>query len=130
MAHRIVKFGPLAALLVLLPAVPASAQEPCCRSAGWEIAERYRVEGLDERRFTHEQYWRSLAPALRSDRVELTRLGESVEGRAINAVTLGSGPTTVLLSSHMHGDESAASMSGRHSFATPTVRMPQRPWPE
>ena len=121
MAHRIVKFGPLAALLVLLPAVPATAQEPCCRSAGWEIAERYRVEGLDERRFTHEQYWRSLAPALRSDRVELSRLGESVEGRAINAVTLGSGPTTVLLWSQMHGDESAASMSLAdliHWFAT------------
>jgi hypothetical protein len=106
-----VGLGSAAALLLLLLAVPATAQEPCCRSAGWEIAERYRVEGLDERRFTHEQYWRSLAPALLSDRVELTRLGESVEGRAINAVTLGSGPTTVLLWSQMHGDESAASMS-------------------
>ena len=110
-----------AALLLLLLAVPVTAQEPCCRSAGWEIAERYRVEGLDERRFTHEQYWRSLAPALRSDRVELTRLGESIQGRAINAVTLGSGPTTVLLWSQMHGDESAASMSLAdliHWFAT------------
>ena len=121
MHETTVGLGPLAALLALLLAVPATAQEPCCRSAGWEIAERYRVEGLDERRFTHEQYWRSLAPALRSDRVELTRLGESVEGRAINAVTLGSGPTTVLLWSQMHGNESAASMSLAdliHFFAT------------
>ncbi len=106
-----VGLGSAAALLLLLLAVPATAQEPCCRSAGWEIAERYRVEGLDERRFTHEQYWRSLAPALRSDRVELTRLANRWTGRAINAVTLGSGPTTVLLWSQMHGDESAASMS-------------------
>ncbi len=111
MDYRIVKFGPLAALFILFPVVPATAQEPCCRSAGWEIAERYRVEGLDDRRFTHDQYWQSLAPALRSDRVELTRLGESVEGRAINAVTMGSGRTTVLLWSQMHGNESAASMS-------------------
>ena len=121
MHETTVGLGPLAALLALLLAVPATAQEPCCRSAGWEIAERYRVEGLDDRRFTHEQYWRSLAPALRSDRVELTRLGESVEGRAINAVTLGSGPTTVLLWSQMHGNESAASMSLAdliHWFAT------------
>ena len=90
---------------------PAVAQEPCCRLAGWEIAERNRVEGLDDRRFTHEQYWRALEPVLGSDRVELTRLGESLEGRAINAITLGSGPTTVLLWSQMHGDESTASMS-------------------
>jgi hypothetical protein len=41
----------------------------------------------------------------------VTSLGESVEGRAINAVTLGSGPTSVLLWSQMHGDESAASMA-------------------
>lgn len=72
---------------------------------------RYRVEGLDDRRFTHEQYWGALGPALESDRIGLSRLGESLEGRAINAVTLGSGPVTVLLWSQMHGDESTASMS-------------------
>ena len=72
---------------------------------------RYRVEGLDDRRFTHGQYWRALGPALESDRIGLSRLGESLEGRAINAVTLGSGPVTVLLWSQMHGDESTASMS-------------------
>ena len=99
------------ALFALSTAAPAAAQDPCCRSAGWEIAERYRVEGLDDRRFTHEQYWRALAPALESERIGLTRLGESLEGRAINAVTLGSGPVTVLLWSQMHGDESTASMS-------------------
>jgi hypothetical protein len=99
------------ALLAHPFAVPAAAQEPCCRSAGWEVAERYRVEGLDDRRFTHEQYWKALAPAFDSDRIGLTRLGESLEGRAINAVTLGSGPVTVLLWSQMHGDESTASMS-------------------
>jgi hypothetical protein len=96
---------------VLLLASLVQAQEPCCRSAGLEVADRYRVEGLDERRFTHEEYWGSLAAALRSDRIRVTGLGESVQGRAINAVTAGSGPTTVLLWSQMHGDESAATMS-------------------
>jgi hypothetical protein len=96
---------------VLLLASLVQAQEPCCRSAGLEVAELYRVEGLDERRFTHEEYWGSLAAALRSDRIRVTGLGESVEGRAIKAVTAGSGPTTVLLWSQMHGNESAATMS-------------------
>ncbi len=102
---------PCALLLLVSAARPATAQEPCCRSAGWEIAERYRVEGLDSRRFTHERYWRSLALVLDSERISVTRLGESMEGRTIHAVTVGTGPTTVLLWSQMHGNESTATMS-------------------
>jgi hypothetical protein len=75
------------------------------------VAQRYRVQGLEERRFTHEQYWLSLEPVLGSGRLRVTRLGESVEGLAINAITTGSGPTTVLLWSQMHGNESTATMS-------------------
>ncbi len=97
--------------LVLLSATQARAQETCCRSAGLDVATRYRVEGLQERRFTHAEYWTILDPALQSGRLRVTRLGESVEGRAINAVTAGSGPTRVLLWSQMHGDESAATMA-------------------
>ncbi len=102
---------PCTFLVLVSAAPPATAQEACCRSAGWEISGQYRVAGLDERRFTHEQYWRSLASALRSERIAITRLGESMEGRAINAVTVGDGPVTVLLWSQMHGNESAATMS-------------------
>ena len=108
---RVVKIVIWAVCLALVLASPASGQEACCRSEGLEVADRYRVAGLDERRFTHEEYWQVLAPALGSDRLQVTRLGESVEGRTINAVTAGSGPTTVLLWSRMHGNESAATMS-------------------
>lgn len=78
------------------------------------IADEYRVPGLEDRRFTHDEYWAALNAALEADtenRVRVDRLGASVEGRAINAVTLGHGPVSVLLWSQMHGDESAASMS-------------------
>jgi hypothetical protein len=101
----------LGALALLAPARPASAQEPCCRAEGLEIAERYRVGGLDDRRFTHAGYWNAVAPHLASDRLAVTELGVSLEGRAIRAVTFGSGPTTVLLWSQMHGDESTATMA-------------------
>jgi hypothetical protein len=78
------------------------------------IADEYRVPGLEDRRFTHDEYWDAMDAALEADadnRVRVDRLGASVEGRAINAVTLGHGPVSVLLWSQMHGDESAASMS-------------------
>ena len=94
-------------------AVPghARSQEICCREAALGIATDYRVAGLEDRRFTHELYWSALAPVLNSRAVTVTRLGESLEGREIRAITLGAGDTKVLLWSQMHGDESAASMA-------------------
>lgn len=38
----------------------------------------------------------------------IKKLGESVEGRDVNAITLGNGPVRVLLWSQMHGNESTA----------------------
>ncbi|MDA0311305.1 MAG: M14 family zinc carboxypeptidase [Gemmatimonadetes bacterium] len=69
-----------------------------------------RVPGLDDRRFNHETYWRSVEPYLGGSVASVT-VGESAEGRTIRQLTFGSGPTTVLLWSQMHGNESTASMS-------------------
>jgi hypothetical protein len=79
------------------------------------IADEYRVPGLEDRRFTHEEYWETVGSVLDDEettgRVSVAELGHSVEGRSIRAVTLGQGPVSVLLWSQMHGDESTASMS-------------------
>ena len=79
------------------------------------IADEYRVPGLDDRRFTHDEYWRAVGSVHDdeegSDRVAVAEVGRSVEGRSIRAVTLGPGPVSVLLWSQMHGDESTASTS-------------------
>ena len=102
----------------------------CCAVVGWSallllqpspshaqslaIADEYRVAGLEERRFTHAEYWQALDAAIAADRtgrVRVDRLGQSIEGRSISAVTVGNGPTSLLLWSQMHGDESAASMA-------------------
>lgn len=101
------------ALLLLASVIPvrASAQTDCCLVQGLAIAEQYQAPGLDDRHFNHEQLWQSLGPALDSDHVRVTEIGRSIEGRAINAVTLGVGPTKVLLWSQMHGDESTATMA-------------------
>ncbi len=103
----------LAPVVLLAPfdAGNLEAQEVCCREMALEIAAVYRVEGLEDRRFTHAQYWSAIGPVLDSDRVSTSRLGESLEGREIRAITLGNGSTSVLLWSQMHGDESAASMA-------------------
>jgi len=96
-------------LLVSVP-VPARAQS-CCRLIGAEIAERYRVAAIAERRFTHDELWRALAPFDGMRGVRVTDVGRSIQGRAIRAVTFGTGPVRVLLWSQMHGDESTATMA-------------------
>lgn len=86
-------------------------------SAGLRIAERHRVDAIGDRRFTHAEYWRALAPSLRSPRLRVDEVGRSMQGRELRTITFGAGPTTVMLWSQMHGDESTATMALADIFA-------------
>jgi hypothetical protein len=55
--------------------------------------------------------WSALEPSLRSSALRSSTIGASLQNRALRAITWGRGPTTVLLWSQMHGDESTATMS-------------------
>ncbi len=90
---------------------PLAAAASCCAAQATQIAERYRVAAIANRRFTHEQLWAALDPLTRAPGIRVREIGRSVQGRAIRAVTFGKGPTTVLLWSQMHGDEATATMS-------------------
>jgi hypothetical protein len=78
---------------------------------GLRIAEQYRVEAIDTRRFTHEMFWRAVQPSLANAALRTEEIGRSIQGREIRSVTFGDGATTVLLWSQMHGDESTATMA-------------------
>jgi hypothetical protein len=76
------------------------------------LHERVRIGAIDRRHFTHQQYWSALEPIIdRSSHLQREVVGRSAEGRVLQSVSYGGGPTTVLLWSQMHGDESTASMS-------------------
>lgn len=108
----------LASLVACAPAAPRAVLsprvivdvDPCCFAEGLAIAERHRVPDIAERRFTPNRYWGLLTPILASPRLRTERIGESVQGRPLVAIHLGTGPVKVLAWSQMHGDESAASM--------------------
>jgi hypothetical protein len=89
--------------------VPQS--DACCFIQGLEIAERYKVRAIHDRRFKPDAYWAALNPVLESPRLRNEQVGESVQGRPLYAVHAGDGPVTVLAWSQMHGDESTASMA-------------------
>ncbi len=79
----------------------------------WEAAhDGARQPGLEDRRFSPEQYWEIAMPLVEAtERLSVAEVGHSVEGRPLREIVFGSGPIRVLAWSQMHGDESTASMS-------------------
>jgi hypothetical protein len=98
------------------PATGGTVAGPACCTRevlglGLRIAEQNRVAEIETRRFTHAAYWRAIGPSIRSSVFRVDELGKSINGREIRSITFGRGPTSVLLWSQMHGDESTASMA-------------------
>lgn len=113
--HRI---GAAAAALLLAACArgtPGAAPTPAAGegavAVGRRVAAQHRVAALPTRRFTHAQLWAALDPIVRAPAFRVTEVGRSIQGRPIRAITYGTGRTTVLLWSQMHGDESTATMS-------------------
>ena len=99
---------------------PTTAADSAAANAlerGLRIADRYHVGAITHRRFTHRELWGAMAPSLASNALRTEEIGRSINGREIRSVTFGRGPTTVLLWSQMHGDESTASMALADIFA-------------
>lgn len=101
----------LAVALAVAHGASARPQTSCCELIGGDVSDRYRVSALASRRFTHAELWAALEPYLGRGGVDMKLVGNSLHGRAIRAVTFGTGPTRVLLWSQMHGDESTATMA-------------------
>jgi hypothetical protein len=74
------------------------------------ICEAERVSPAAPPLLTHDEVVRRLQAvvAANPDLFSMSQIGESVEGRSINHVQIGSGATGVLLWSQMHGDEPTA----------------------
>ena len=99
---------------------PATAADSAAANAlerGLRIAERYHVDAITDRRFTHRELWRAMAPSLATSALRTEEIGRSINGRELRAITFGRGPTSVLLWSQMHGDESTATMALADIFA-------------
>lgn len=66
---------------------------------------------ISSSRFKHSQLLQWLKQLDGKRFFMMSTLGSSAEGRTINLITWGNGPTTVLLWSQMHGDEPTATMA-------------------
>lgn len=70
---------------------------------------KFKESAIANRRFKHAD----LQPLIskHSEAFQISKLGESVEGRSISSLDWGKGKTKVMLWSQMHGNESTATMS-------------------
>lgn len=79
-----------------------------------QIAQKYAIykeNALIHRRFKHADLQPLIAKLKSYNQFKISLLGESIEGRNISLITLGTGKTKVLFWSQMHGDEPTATMA-------------------
>jgi hypothetical protein len=91
---------------VAVPPPPAIAAEL------EDLYPAFRVAGLEDRTFSPETWWAQVLPLVEgSEDWRMEEIGRSAEGRPLRLLSWGTGPTSILLWSQMHGDESTASMA-------------------
>jgi hypothetical protein len=77
----------------------------------WDHYDRYKEPVITNRFFKHTNVVSLINKHTTSGLLISEEIGQSVRGRSINHLTLGTGKTKVLLWSQMHGDESTATMA-------------------
>ena len=100
-------------LLILLLVIPflGFTQQNSVSDNLFSNYKTYKESTLTQRRFKHSEI-QPLIEKLKSEKdFQVQILGNSIEGRSISMISIGSGTTNVLLWSQMHGDESTATMA-------------------
>ena len=71
----------------------------------------YKESSITNRRFKHADIVPLIQNVKTDKRFSVNEAGQSIEGRSIYHISIGSGETTALLWSQMHGDEPTATMA-------------------
>jgi hypothetical protein len=93
-------------LPLMLPAQPMQLAQRL-----HEAHTTYREASLTQRRFKHKDVQALIQARQGNPLYEITKVGESFEGREISMIKAGHGPHTALLWTQMHGDEPTATMA-------------------
>lgn len=101
----------LSIVVVLSVVFGSYAQQKEITSSLYSTYGTYKERSFKERRIKH----RDIQPLLRklesNTKFKVAKVGESIEGRSISLVSIGTGKTNVFLWSQMHGDEPTATQA-------------------
>lgn len=95
--------------LYFLLTFPLKAQEFTSRL--YETYDSYKEPSLDKRRIKHAQLIPLIKEFGNNNKFSVTKVGTSIEGRALNLISFGKGGTDIFLWSQMHGDEPTATQA-------------------
>ncbi|NDV42919.1 M14 family zinc carboxypeptidase [Flagellimonas sediminis] len=103
-------FKKLLPLAISLLSLSLTAQNSLT-SKLYETYEKYKEPSLGKRRIKHTDL-KPLIDQLRSNpKFEVQKVGESIEGRDLNLISIGKGTENIFLWSQMHGDEPTATQA-------------------
>ena len=72
--------------------------------------EDFKEESIEKRRFTQAKIQPLIDDFNQKKSFKVTKVGESIEGRPLQLISVGEGDVDIFLWSQMHGDESTATM--------------------
>ncbi|MGW1453818.1 M14 family metallopeptidase [Salegentibacter agarivorans] len=98
-------------LLGFLTISVSSAQEKELYKELYNSYEDFKEESIEKRRFTQVEIQPLIEKFKEKENFEVTKVGESIEGRPLQLISIGEGEVDVFLWSQMHGDESTATMA-------------------
>jgi hypothetical protein len=97
--------------LALLYVFCGKAQNVDLTQKLYETYKDFKEPTLDKRRIKHADLQPLLAKFDAMDGFTVTKVGESIGGRSLSLVSVGSGDTSIFLWSQMHGDEPTATQA-------------------
>lgn len=77
----------------------------------YETYEEYKEPSINKRRIKHHQIQPLIARFDANSKFEVQKVGESIEGRDLSLISIGSGETNIFLWSQMHGNEPTATLA-------------------
>ena len=102
---------PFSLFIAFLFFSPVTAQPKDLVQELWDSYKEFKEESITHRRFQHEDIVPLIKRLEQNNNFTVNKVGESIEGRDLFLISVGSGEIDVFLWSQMHGDESTATMA-------------------
>lgn len=97
--------------IMMLFFIGISSQNIDFTSNLYETYDNYKESSLTNRRIKYKNIQPLIAKLKNNTKYTVKKVGESIEGRNLNLISVGTGKTNVFLWSQMHGDEPTATQA-------------------
>lgn len=98
-------------LVLAIFSLSAIAQVNDMTTSLYDSYSKYKESSLDNRRIKHEDIQPLINKLKSNPAYTVQKVGESIKGKNISLISVGTGDTSVLLWSQMHGDEPTATQA-------------------